>query len=273
MDYKLPERFEQSNKSSYGRVLNIAGSAYMPGAAYLSSISALKVGCGYCFLCSEDSVIRSVAAKSSNVVFVPLLKLKDFIESSDVIEIGCGLSTDNEAQKIFENFLKYVDIQVPVIIDADGINLISKNKSLFTNKGLKNIILTPHPKEAARLLDKPLNFVTENIELAAKEISEIYNCITVLKNHRTFVCSSDGMTYINATGNNSMAKAGSGDVLTGMISGFVAQRMDMFEAACLAVYLHGLCGDLAKNRLTEYSVMAEDLISSIPEAIKYYLKS
>ena len=70
-----------------------------------------------------------------------------------------------------------------------------------------------------------------------------------------------------------MAKAGSGDVLTGMISGFVAQRMDMFEAACLAVYLHGLCGDLAKNRLTEYSVMAEDLISSIPEAIKYYLKS
>ena len=273
MDFKLPKRFENSNKSFYGRVLNVAGSDYMPGAAYLSSVSALKIGCGYCFLCSTEKVIASVAAKTSNVVFLPIDRLREFISSVDVVEIGCGLSQDNRAVEMFKITIESIDSSTPILIDADGLNILAKNFELFSQKELQSVVLTPHPKEAARLLDWSLESVLSNVEFAAKQISDKYNCVTVLKTHNTYICSSDGRDYQNFSGNNAMAKAGSGDVLTGMISGLLAQGMNTFEASCLGVYLHGVCGDIAKNRLTEYSVMADDLISTVPDAINYYIQS
>lgn len=272
MDFKLPERFEISNKASYGRVLNIAGSDYMPGAAYLSSVSALKIGCGYCFLCSTERVINAVAAQTQNVVFVPLKDLENHLNNADVVELGCGLSQDEQAVEIFNRTILNVSKDIPLIVDADGLNILSMNKNNFLKRGFKNVIFTPHPKEASRLLECSLNDVLNNFEDSAIEISKKYNCVTVLKSHRTIVVSPDSKSYKNTTGNNSMAKAGSGDVLAGMISGLAAQGMDLFEAAFSGVYLHGLCGDFAKEKLTEYSVMAEDLISFIPNAINY-LKS
>ena len=272
MDFKLPERFEISNKASYGRVLNIAGSDYMPGAAYLSSVSALKIGCGYCFLCSTERVINAVAAQTQNVVFVPLKDLENHLNNADVVELGCGLSQDEQAVEIFNRTILKVSKDIPLIVDADGLNILSMNKNNFLKRGFKNVIFTPHPKEASRLLECSLNDVLNNFEDSAIEISKKYNCVTVLKSHRTIVVSPDSKSYKNTTGNNSMAKAGSGDVLAGMISGLAAQGMDLFEAASSGVYLHGLCGDFAKEKLTEYSVMAEDLISFIPNAINY-LKS
>ena len=272
MDFKLPERFEISNKASYGRVLNIAGSDYMPGAAYLSSVSALKIGCGYCFLCSTERVINAVAAQTQNVVFVPLKDLENHLNNADVVELGCGLSQDEQAVEIFNRTILNVSKDIPFIVDADGLNILSMNNNNFLKRGFKNVIFTPHPKEASRLLECSLNDVLNNFEDSAIEISKKYNCVTVLKSHITIVVSPDSKSYKNTTGNNSMAKAGSGDVLAGMISGLAAQGMDLFEAAFSGVYLHGLCGDFAKEKLTEYSVMAEDLISFIPNAINY-LKS
>lgn len=269
MDFKLPKRFENSNKASYGRVVNIAGSDYMPGAAYLSSVSALKVGCGYCFLCSTERVIDAVAAQTQNIVFVPLRDLELNLSQAGVVELGCGLSQDERAVEIFNRTITFLSKDIPLVIDADGLNILSKHRGEFLSKGFKNLIFTPHPKEASRLLECSLDDVVNNFEASAVEISNKYNCVTVLKSHRTVVVTPDGRKYINTTGNNSMAKAGSGDVLSGMISGLVAQGMDIFEASSLAVYLHGLCGDFAKEKLTEYSVMAEDLISFIPNAIKY----
>lgn len=266
MEFNLPQRKDISNKSTYGRVLNIAGSDYMPGAAYLSSVSALKVGCGYCFLCSTDRVINSVAAQTQNIVFAPLKDLKTQIQKADVIEIGCGLGQNSISKKIFNDFIKYTPSEKPVIIDADALNLISQSPQKFINKGFKNVIFTPHPKEAARLLY--VDDVTENIEEAAKLISKKYNCITVLKTHKTYIYSPDGRQYTNTTGNNALAKAGSGDVLTGIIAGLIVQGTDLFEGACLGVYLHGLCADLAVKDLTNYSVMANDLINHLPSAIK-----
>ena len=266
MDYKLPKRIENSNKATYGRVLNIAGSDYMSGAACLSSLSALKIG-------STDRVIDAVASQTQNVVFLPRKDMTQYIENADVIEIGCGLSTDFDAVEIFKTFLGCVKPSHKVLVDADGLNILAKNYDLYKNSQIKNLILTPHPKEAARLLGKTTEEILSDIKKSAREISEKFGCITVLKTHKTYVYSPDGREYTNTTGNNSMAKAGSGDVLAGMISGLLAQGMDMFEAACLGVYLHGLCGDLAKEKLTEYSVMAEDLISFIPDAIKFYLKN
>ena len=274
MDYRLPKRIENSNKSTYGRVLNIAGSDYMTGAAYLSSVSALKVGCGYCFLCSTERVISAVAAQTQNIVFMPLNDLEKSLQENifDVVEIGCGLSQSDTAVEIFNTTIKNISKDKILLIDADGLNILSKEPQIFTSLNLRNIVLTPHPKEAARLLDCTLEEVLDNTFESAQKISRIYNAITVLKTHRTVVVSSEGKTYINTTGNNSMAKAGSGDVLAGMISGFAAQKIDLFEACVIGVYLHGLSGDLAKEELTEYSVMAEDLISYIPLSIKKYTK-
>lgn len=272
MDYKLPNRIQNSNKSTYGRVLNIAGSDYMSGAAYLSSVSALKMGCGYCFLASTERAIDAVSAQTQNVVFVPLTEIENYLtDTTSVISIGCGLSQDERAKEIFDLVMEKAPQGIPLIIDADGLNLLSKDSSKYKERAFRNVILTPHPKEASRLLGCSLEDVLSNFESSALEISQKYGAVVVLKSHNTVVVSPDGKKYVNNTGNSSMAKAGSGDVLAGMISGIVAQGADLFESAVLGVYLHGICGDLAKEELTEYSVMAEDLISYIPFAIKSIL--
>lgn len=272
MDFKLPTRVENSNKATYGKVLNIAGSDYMPGAAYLSSVSALKIGCGYCFLCSTEKAINAVAAQTQNIVFVPVSQVLEHLAQADVVEIGCGLSQSKFAVELFNLVISNILKDTRLVVDADGLNILSGQPEFFTSKNLKNCIFTPHPKEAARLLDCSLDEILADTEASALKISKIYNSITVLKTHKTVVTSPNGRKYINTTGNNAMAKAGSGDVLAGMIAGLAAQRMDLFEAAALGVYLHGLAGDLAKEKLTEYSVMAEDLISYIPFAIKFLIK-
>ena len=268
MDYKLPRRSEKSNKSTYGRVLNFAGSDYMPGAAYLSSVAALKVGCGYCFLCSTGRVIDAVAAQTQNVVFAPLYKRNEYIAQADVVEIGCGLSQSEDAVCIFKSVIENLDPEKPLIIDADGLNILAKNSDMFLDRDFQNVILTPHPMEAARLLGVEVDEILSDLPTYAKAISAGFNAITVLKSHKTYVSTPDGVLYENITGNNALAKAGSGDVLTGMISGLVAQNMNLYHAACLGVYLHGLAADLARDDLTEYSVMASDLIDYIPKAIK-----
>lgn len=267
MDYKLPKRIENSNKSTYGRVLNFAGSDYMSGAAYLSSVSALKTGCGYCFLCSTDRVMDIVAAKTSNIVFLPLSDLTQNLDSFDVVMCGCGLSQSDVALAKLTDLFAGLNPKTPLVIDADAINLISKTPQIFLSKRFEKVIMTPHPKEAARLLNSSVEEVLADVRLSAEKIAAKYNCVTVLKTHNTVIVSPSGEFYENHTGNNSMAKAGSGDVLAGMISGIAAQGANLFEAAVLGVYLHGMSGEIASKSLTNYSVMADDLIANIPNAI------
>lgn len=263
MDFKLPERNQNSNKGTFGKVLNVAGSKYMPGAAYLSSIAALKIGCGYCFLASDFSVIQAVSAQTQNIVFIPFKDLKKQLQISNVLAIGCGISTSLRAKNIFKTAINYAQ-QLPTVIDADGLNILAQEKKI---KLPDNVIITPHPAEAARLLQTKTENILKDTEKSARELTEKYNCVTVLKSHNTVVCSKEKEIYVNNTGNSALAKAGSGDVLTGMIAGLLAQKTDMFNAAKIGVYLHGLCGELASANKTEYSVMAVDLIEKIPEAI------
>ncbi len=264
MDYKLPElpkRDENSNKGTFGKILNISGSEYMSGAAYLSSVSALKVGAGYVELASEERILNAVATLAPEVVLASIDKISEI--SATVLLIGCGLSTSKKAKDIFN---MVIPSEIPTVIDADGLNILSQ-----TNLKLnKNVILTPHPKEASRLLGCTLEEILNNMEKSAKKISEKFNCITVLKSHRTIITDGEKI-YYNTTGNSALAKAGSGDVLAGMISGLLAQKMNSFDAAVLGVYLHGLAGDIAKNDLTAYGVLASDTIRYIPYAIKFYL--
>jgi len=263
-NFKMPERPDNSHKGTFGKVLNISGSDYMPGAACLSSIAALKTGCGYVALCAEVNVIRSVALQTPDVVFVPRTDLKNQLKTADVLLFGCGLSVVNETKYLFHRIFDEF-IEIPVIIDADGLNILAE----YTPKMLPEIlILTPHPKEAARLLDCSTDDILNNFESAARAISDKYKCVTVLKSHNTIVCSKDLEIYINNTGCSSLAKAGSGDVLSGIIAGLLAQGCEPYYAAKLGVYLHGLCGDIAKDDLSEYGVLASDLLRYIPFAIK-----
>ena len=264
MDYnlpKLPERPKNSNKGTFGKVLNIAGSDYMRGAGYLSSISALKIGAGYVEILSTEKVLDTVSNLAPEIVLVPISRLKEVINDATVISIGCGLSTSQDAINLFQKTLNLRKNQ-PMIIDADALNILSKMDFDFD----KNAVLTPHPKEASRLLGCSLDEVLNDIKTSALKISEKYNCITVLKTHNTIV--TDGKSvYQNKTGNSALAKAGSGDVLCGMITGMVAQGADLFDASALGVYLHGLTGELASKDLTEYGVLASDLVNYIPKAI------
>ena len=274
MDYKLPKlpkRSENSNKGTFGKVLNISGSEYMTGAGFLSSVSALKVGAGYVELASCERALNVVATLAPEVVLAPLSKIPELISNATVLLIGCGLSTSDTAKQIVKTVLP---AQIPTVVDADGLNILAESPEILhsaKNDKIKNLIFTPHPKEASRLLNCELEDVLNNMENSAKKICEKYNCITVLKSHNTIV--SDGnKIYRNTTGNSALAKAGSGDVLAGIIAGLLAQKMTPFDASSLGVYIHGLAGDLAKNDLTAYGVLASDTVRYIPNALKILTK-
>ncbi len=266
MDFNLPPRKENSHKGTFGKVLNIAGSKYMPGAAFISSMAALKSGCGYVFLATAESVMNCGSWQTAPIVFVPRDDMMLHLKSAQTLLIGCGLGTDMAAAEIFNTVFSQ-KINIPTVIDADGLNLLAVNGAANLPEKL---VLTPHPLEASRLLDNlPVEKILENTEIAAKMISQKYNCVTALKTHKTVVTASDGRVYHNATGNSAMAKAGSGDVLAGMMSAFLAQGVETFEAARLAVFAHGLAGDFARDELTAYCVMPADQINFIPKAFKY----
>lgn len=275
----LPRRLQNSNKGTFGKILNIAGSLNYPGAAYLSSISGIKSGAGYVTLASIASVINSVSALSPDITFIHLRdyynqciasdafhSLDEIIETYNVITIGCGISQMPAIQAFIDEAIKsFKHIDTPIIFDADALNAIAV---LEVEKLPTNTIITPHPKELSRLLNVSVQEIQQNRTFFAKQASEKYNCTTVLKGHNTVVCTKDLDIYINTSGNSALSKAGSGDVLTGIIAGMLAQGLTIEDAAKFGVYLHGLTGEKAAAKLTEYSVLASNLINFIPEAIK-----
>lgn len=264
----LPKRPENSNKGTFGHVLNIAGSEFYTGAAYFSSVSALKVGCGLVTLASADTALRAVSALCPDIILMPLNKIKkDIIDKFQTISIGCGLSQDSNSVKTFKNLIKILkDLSIPVIIDADGLNILANNKKI---KLPQNTILTPHPKEMARLMGVNVEIILAQPDFWVKKCAEDYSATVVLKLHKTLVADNKGHIYENNTGNSALAHGGSGDVLCGMITGFLAQGgINIFESCCLSVYLHGKAAELASADLTEYSTLASDLINYIPNAIK-----
>lgn len=262
----LPKRAENSHKGIFGHVLNIAGSEFYTGAAYFSSVAALKVGCGLVTLASAETARSAVSALCPDIILMPLNKIKkDVIDKFQAISIGCGLSQNTNAIKTFKNLIKLLkDSSIPIVVDADGLNILAKNRKI---KLPQNTILTPHPKEMARLMGINVETILAQPDFWVKKCAEDYSAIVVLKLHKTLVADNKGHLYENNTGNSALAHGGSGDVLCGMISGFLAQGLKPFDAACLGVYLHGLTAEIASKELTEYSTLASDLINYIPKAI------
>lgn len=275
----LPERTDNSHKGTFGKVLNIAGSKMYSGAALLSSLSALKVGAGYVSLACIEEIIDRIASLSPEITFIPLKSTNkgtisnnneiENLYTYDVISIGCGLTTNNETMDFTKDFLKQINKKQKLIIDADGINILANFKD---GTHLKNAIITPHPKELARLLNVSVAEIIDNRKKYARITSQTFECITILKGHNSIITDGEKV-YQNTTGNSALAKAGSGDVLTGIIAGLLAQKMELLEAGILGTYLHGLAGDIASKDLTKYSVLATDVIKYIPQAIKETIKA
>lgn len=268
----LPVRDDNSNKSTFGKILNISGSELFSGAAFLSSKSALRVGAGYLTLACPEKIINRIAPALPEITFLPLKcdeygsisddnQINDLFQY-DVISLGCGLTTGEGVQSFVLQILKEMNVRQKLLIDADGINILGLHKGEFS---IKNAVITPHPKELSRLLNVSVAEIIDNRKKYARITSQTFECITVLKGHKTIVTDGEKV-FENTTGNSALAKAGTGDVLTGIISGFLAQKMSPFNAAILGTFLHGLSGDLASEDFSKYSVLASDVIEYLPFA-------
>ena len=262
----IPKRPPYSNKGTFGRVLLIAGSKNMAGAAYLSAASLYKMGVGLVkvFTPEENRIIlqtlipEAILEDYNKTNYIE--KLTKNLSWADCIIIGPGLGMEEYVAQLLEATLRKSN--VPMVIDADGLNLISKNPNL--KKIIpKNAILTPHLGELSRLIDVGIDEIKDNIISVPKKASEMLNAVCVCKDARTIVTAPDKNTYINTTGNSGMATAGSGDVLSGIIGGLLAMKLPPYDAAVLGVYIHGLAGDIAKSKTGEYALMARDLLGAI----------
>lgn len=277
----LPWRDPAGNKGTFGQVLIIAGARGFSGAGAMAALSCLRTGAGLVRLAAPQGIMDCLESKLLEVVKVSLpqtafetisVKALDTIlpllEKTDVVVIGPGITTQSDTAKFVFKLLKF--IKVPIIIDADALNIISQDVKIF--KHLKaDFILTPHPGELARLTKLPIQKINEErIEIAVKYARE-FGGVMVLKGAPTVIASPDGKIYVNPTGNSGLATAGSGDVLVGIISGFLAQGMDNFSSAVTGVFVHGLCADLAVKESNEYSLIAGDLIDYIPRTLNYIL--
>lgn len=276
----IPERKKVSHKGTYGKLLNISGSAQYTGAAMLSTNGALRSGVGLCTLATPMRVINAIAAAIPEAVYLPLEQdIDGFIneKSVDVIKnelekrryeavlVGCGLGNREDTTDLTEFVIRNADC--PVIIDADGLNSICRNINIL-KESKKGIIVTPHPAEFARMTGKTVEEIQHDRISAAKEFTKEYGCVTVLKGVNTVIASPTGETFINTSGNAGLAKGGSGDVLAGMIASFAAQGVELNYAAALGAYLHGLAADVLSARMGMGGILPRDIAETLPEIMK-----
>ena len=274
---KLPSRIKYGHKGSFGDVLFIAGASRYYGAPYFAAMSFLKAGGGYARLAAPSSIIPFLGAGGSELVFVPMkekdgsMALKNEEEllelgsKSDVLVVGCGLSTNEETKELVRRIVEKVD--KPVIIDGDGITAVAEEKNCIIKR--KNVtIMTPHPGEMSRLTGKSISEILENKIEILKTATEELNSIIVLKGAHSLIGYPDGKIYINMTGNSGMATAGSGDVLAGVIAAMYGIGFSIEDAARMGVFVHGFAGDIAAMEKGEDGMTARDIMQSLPEAMK-----
>jgi NAD(P)H-hydrate epimerase len=264
---KLPKRPQRSNKGTFGQVLVVGGSVGMSGAAYFSAKAAYRSGCG---------LVRILSPEQNRMIYQTQLPeavltlynndapdettVKNAVCRATAIVLGVGLGTSETSKKLLKWTLEAAN--APIVLDADGLNIISADKSLF-KLAPEHTVITPHPLEMSRLSGLDITEITDDIAGTAERFAMSHNVVCVMKDANTAV--SDGhRTMLNVSGNSGMATGGSGDVLSGVIASLLAQGMHAFEAASLGVYIHGLAGDNAALRLSEHSVIASDIIDSLP---------
>jgi NAD(P)H-hydrate epimerase len=263
---RLPYRSDLGNKGTFGRVLHVTGSKNMVGACIMAGKSALRCGVGLVTICTKNPELLPITMPEPTYISRDFYDIFETLEKSTALLIGCGLGTAEKSVELFRYVVKYAEC--PLIIDADGINILSNCIDIIDNK---KVILTPHPLEMSRLAKVPVKEVQSNRLGVATEFAKKHKCVVVLKGANTIV--TDGKrSFVDTVANSGMSKGGSGDVLAGMVSSFVAQGMDLFEASKLSVYIHSQCGLNCADRLSKYAMLPTDVIEEIPNVIKTLAK-
>lgn len=278
----IPKRPNDSHKGTFGRVLVIGGARGMSGAPYFSAKAAYKTGAGLVqILCHEDNRIilqtllpEAIVSTYHDDIVGDIADIRRALSAADVIVIGVGLGQNATALQLLK--LTLAEADVPLILDADALNLIAGSPEMLESASVP-LIVTPHYMEMARLCRVGVDILKKAPADFAVNFAEKYTLVCALKGHETLVVSGDeenesrrsrGTVYLNKSGNSGMATGGSGDALTGVIAGLIAQKMRLFDAVTMGVYLHGLAGDAAAEALGEYSVMTSDIIDHIPDVLK-----
>ncbi len=268
---KKPKRLQNSNKGTYGHVAVIAGTKNVAGAALFSAKAAYVSGAGLVKVYTHESNGNVILSRLPEALLYTYedyaeasLCIENAVEWADVVVIGPGIGVSGASKKMLQELLK--NSTVPVIIDADGLNVLAEDMSML-KKAKCPIILTPHMKEMSRLVKKDISEVLDCRFDIAKKLSEDYHVICVLKDAKSIIPDNKGKFYINEPGNSGMSTGGSGDVLTGIIAAFIAGGLDPLEAARLGAYVHGLAGDVAKKSRGEYGLLASDIIEAIPSVL------
>ncbi len=278
--FPLLPRKKKTEKSDYGHVFVLAGSKGLSGAAKLASRAALVSGAGLVTL-GVPASLQSLMERSLTEVMPMALpetkagalslsalgKIRAFIKKRriNVLAVGPGLSQNTGTTQLVRKIVRGASI--PVVLDADGLNSFKGKTGLLRTRNAAPLVLTPHKREFERLFAKKWPTAgSERIKLA-KKLARFYHVVLVLKGDRTLVVEGEKV-YVNDTGNPGMAKGGTGDVLTGIIASFIAQGLDPFRACAWAVYIHGRAGDVAVKVKGELSLVAGDLIDTLPRVFK-----
>lgn len=268
----LPQRNPWSHKGDFGRVLLICGSRGYTGAAALSAMGCLRSGAGLVYLAVPESIYVIEAVKMTEAIVLPFpdfegafstdaaVALTSYFEKMDAILIGPGLGMSEGTMAVLKSVMR--QYEGPVIIDADGINLLARHMYLLRERTAPTI-LTPHMGEYRRLHpDASCDRMQDAMDFARE-----HGCILVLKGHETL--TTDGTDcYRNSTGNPGMAVGGSGDVLAGVVTGLVGQGLRPLQAAAVAAWLHGAAGDCAADRLGQYGMLPTDMLEDLPRLMK-----
>ena len=275
----LAARPAESNKGTFGRVLVVAGSRGMSGAAVLCGSGALRGGAGLVRVAVPQGILPIVAAGNPCYLTSPLpddpqgllsaeavAETLTLAQANQVVALGPGLGQSAAVRDLVAAVIRQA--AAPLVLDADGLNAVGRQTNSFRQRPAP-LIVTPHPGEFARLLGTDVATVQANRQELAGQFAAAHGVVLVLKGHKTVV--TDGRRiYVNATGNAGMATGGTGDVLTGLIAAVLGQGLEPFEAAQLGVHLHGLAGDLARDELGEAGLIASDLLSYLPRAFRSF---
>jgi len=274
-DFYLEDRPKNSHKGNFGHVAIVGGSIGKSGAVILSSLACLRTGAGLVSAVIPNCINTAFESSCIEAMSYPVCdnegffskesfsSIIDFVKDKDVICFGMGLGVFDGAIELLKNL---IELGKPMVIDADGLNVLSQNTDILKLAKSK-IVLTPHPKEFSRLIKQPTSYVIKNRLKLIKDFANNYNVIVVLKMADTLISDGDCI-YINTTGNPGLATGGSGDVLSGIIASLISQGKNAICASKLGVYIHGLSADLALNQYCENALLPTDVINYITKAIE-----
>ena len=261
-------RDDDTHKGDFGKIAIVGGSLGMTGSSYLSANTALKAGAGLVYNLVPREIFEIMSIKFIEPIaksFDDLDEMEKFLGGMDAIAMGPGMGLGDYGRSVFGKIIK---TEKNLLIDADGLNILSQNLNLLEERKSFTTILTPHEGEFARLTGLSLEEIKNNRKRLAVDFAKKYKLILVLKGHNTIV--TDGKeVYVNKTGNSGMASAGSGDVLTGIISAFM-KNYRLFDAARMGVYIHGLAGDIYARKNSKTSLRARDIIENLSTVFEYF---